>query len=118
MGEERLLQELHQVATGLFAGRDCCPNAFAPLAAFFATCALRDFSVENDKSNCLFCNVVRRIDVWCRSELDVPFTETVHGNSAERGDEPQNIEQGTPNVEGKNEIPVKWEPQHGIDESG
>ena len=35
----------------------------------------------------------------------------VHGNSAERGDEPQNIEQGTPNGDGKKEIPVKWEPQ-------
>ena len=46
------------------------------------------------------------------------FFVTVHGNSAERGDEPQNIEQGTPNVEGKKEIPVKWEQQHGIDESG
>ena len=43
---------------------------------------------------------------------------TVHGNIAERRNEPQNIEQGTPNVQGTRETSLKWEPQHCTDESG
>ena len=70
MGEERFLQELHQVAASLFAGRDRSPNTFAPLAAFFATCALRDFPVENHKPNCLFGQIVGRVDTRCSNELE------------------------------------------------
>ena len=37
-----------------------------------------------------------------------PGLVTVHGNPAERRNEPQNVEQGTPNVQGKRCMPLKW----------
>ncbi len=70
MGEKRFLQELHQVASGLFACRDCRPNALAPSAALFTTRALRGFPVENDKSNCLFGQIVGRVNTGRGNELE------------------------------------------------
>jgi hypothetical protein len=50
--------------------------------------------------------------------MNQAYRATVHGDLVELRNEQQNIEQGTPNVEGETEIPVKWEPQLCIDESG
>ena len=70
MGEERFLKELHQVATGLFAGRDRRPNAFVPIAALLATSALCDFSIKNHEPNRLFSQIVGRVDTWRGDELE------------------------------------------------
>ncbi len=70
MGEERFLKKLHQVAPGLFAGRDRCPNALAPIAALFATSALRDFAIENHEPNRLFGQIIGRIDARRGDELE------------------------------------------------
>ena len=70
MGEERFLKELHQVAPGLFAGRDRRPNAFAPIATLFATSALGDFPVEDNEPNCLLGQIIRRIDARRGDELE------------------------------------------------
>ena len=70
MGQDRFLQERHQVASDSFECGDCRPNALAPHAALYAASALRDFPVENDKSICLFGQIVGRIDTGRGDEFE------------------------------------------------
>ena len=70
MGEERFLKKLRQVAARLFAGRQRGPDAFTPLMALLAARASGDFSVENHEPNCLFGQIVGRVDARRGDELE------------------------------------------------
>ncbi len=70
MGEERFLKELDQVAARLFAGRQRGPDAFTPLTALLAARALGDFAVEYHEPNCLFGQIIGRIDARRGDDLE------------------------------------------------
>ena len=73
MSPEGFLQKLHRIPARLFAGGDCCPDALAPLAAVFAARALRNFPVQDHEANCLFGQIVGRVDAGRGDEVEESF---------------------------------------------
>ena len=59
VGANRIAEERIGRASLLGAGGDGGPDTFAPLAATFTSCALRDESIDDDEPDRLFGEVVR-----------------------------------------------------------
>ena len=67
----RLVKELEYRTALLGTGGDGCPDALAPVAAAESSCTLGDLAVNDDKSNGLFGEVVRRPNSRRRDEFEV-----------------------------------------------
>ncbi len=71
MGQQALVQEVEDIATGASASRQCRPDPFAPATARFAASSLRYPTIDHHKPDCLLRKIVRWPDVRRGDELEV-----------------------------------------------
>jgi len=71
---DRLAYKFESISALAGTGCQYSPDAFAPKPAVFATSALCNIAVYNNKPNSLFSEIIGRLNTWCCDKSEISFT--------------------------------------------